>query len=481
MCSSSGDVYKTAARAARLNPSADLKSAAVSAGIEVGALIGHLRELPPRGRCAFVAAEAAISARRELRAVGLSHPACPRGVLRAAATLRPKSLSAAGAGTAAWAQRRGVDTPRPRVGATRDAAVAVSHVRRVDAWGDPRTPPAVLAGCARDPFGAGVAVIAMNPSADMHLLECFASHPDDQVRFCVAQNPACGSRVLRRLAADVEDEIRNEVASHPNCSTDTLRVLAADSDPLTRMGVARHTRCPNDLLAVLAADNYPPVRAATAERDDLCDQLRDQLAGDDDWQVAAATANRPGCAEHLLRGLAESDTTYTQICVARHQSTPGDVLTRLASHTDEEVRAAVASNKSAAMDLLDQLSGDDSAEVRAHLIDNPVCDRQLAERLSINDDPDAHLSHRRDGCVQGLLAAVNNPTPSRQDQIQLAEHPQCPPGQIKELAAVSMSAVRRAVARNPTVDALMLIGLVNDDDPTVAAAAVRRLRQRWSR
>ena len=475
---SDADGHKTATRAARLSPSADLKTVAEAAGVGVGTLIGHLRELPARGRCAAVAARAAASARRELRAVALSHPSCPRGVLRAAATLRPKSLSSAGTGTAAWAQRRSVDSPRVRRRAIRDVASFNSSVR-IDAWGDPRTPPAVLAGCARDPLRDGVGVIAMNTSADTHLLECFAQHPDDHVRFYLAQNPACGSRVVQRLARDAEDEVRGQAASHLRCSQVVLRTLATDSDPLTRMNVARHPECPNDLFLALATDTHPSVRAALAGRGDLPEHLRDRLAGDSSWEVVGASANRRGCAESLLRRLSESRDAYTQICVASNQSTPTDVLQRLAEHPDARVRAAVAGNPAAPADLLQRLSGDDSAEVLAYLVDNPSCDQQLVDRLG-DGDPAVHHGHRRYGCVRGLLAAVDGPDPAARDQIDLAAHPQCPPGQIKELAAVSVPAVRRAVALNPSVDAAVLVGLVGDEDPKVAAEAVRSLKHRWN-
>ena len=475
---SDADGYKTATRAARLSPSADLKTVAEAAGVGVGTLIGHLRELPARGRCAAVAARAAPSARRELRAVALSHPGCPRGVLRAAATLRPKSLSSAGTGTAAWAQRRSVDSPRVRHRAIRDVA-SVSASVRLDAWSDPRTPPAVLAGCVRDPLSDGIQAIVINSSTDPHLLECFAQHPDDQVRFCLAQNPACGPRVVQRLARDVEDEVRCEAASHPRCSQAALRELATDSDPLTRMNVARHPKCPSDLFSVLATDTHPPVRAALAQRGDLPEQLCDRLAGDSSWEVVRASANRRGCAESLLRQLSESSDVCTQICVASNQSTPTDVLQRLAEHPDAEVRAAVAGNPATPTDLLQRLSHDDSAEVLAYLVDNRSCDQQIVDRLG-DGDPDVHRRHRRLGCVRGLLAAVDGPDPAPRDQIDLAAHPRCPSGQIKELAAVSMPAVRRAVALNPSVDASVLVGLVGDGDPKVAAEAVRSLKHRWN-
>ena len=395
---SDADGYKTATRAARLSPSADLKTVAEAAGVRVGTLIGHLRELPARGRCAAVAARAAASARRELRAVALSHPGCPRGVLRAAATLRPKSLSSAGTGTAAWAQRRSVDSPRVRRRAIRDVASVNSSVR-VDAWGDPRTPPAVLAGCARDPLRYGVGVIAMNSSADTHLLECFSQHPDDQVRFYLAQNPACGSRVVQRLARDVEDEVRGQAASHPRCSQVVLRELATDSDPLTRMNVALHPECPSDLVLVLATDTHPSGSGCaggargSARTSARPARRRQQLGGGRSFseperlrrEFAAPTLRKRRRLHPDLRRVEPVDPDRCVTATGRTPRRRGSGPLSLATPPTSA-------------ELLQRLSGDDSAEVLAYLVDNPSCDQQLVDRLG-DGDPAVHHSHRRDSGV----------------------------------------------------------------------------------
>ncbi|MCK4177802.1 hypothetical protein [Aciditerrimonas ferrireducens] len=162
---------------------------------------------------------------------------------------------------------------------------------RVDAARDPRCPPPVVAGLARDwwwevraavasrpglpsPLAFALArdrsewvrrALAENADADPEALDLLRDDPSFGVRDAVAEHPRALARTLRAMVHDPAWEVRRSLAKRREVPTEVLEELRLDPEHWVRFFVACHPATPAWVRAELARDPRPSVRMV-AER-----------------------------------------------------------------------------------------------------------------------------------------------------------------------------------------------------------------------
>ena len=412
-----------AVRMARSVPTASLSECAAAAGTTLQRLRSRMAGLAARGVCAQLAVGVAGRGQpREVRAVGMSHRACPPGRVRAGDAGR--AVAAAGRGTAGWSARS------PRGGRLAEASTAAAHegygppvLWNPVPWTDaaPRSVLAVLAG-SEDPHRRAVAArsaacppvvlaglvarvdprsflgtlddvesftaVAVNdhcpPAVLARLLDYAANvdslaseHPrcprrlldavveghatDIGQRSCAASNPNCSAAALSSAAGSGYDWVAGGAASNPNCPLDLLYGAAGSLNPEIVSGAASNPNCPAGLLRHIAA---------------RCSEDFGPDVDTKSWRrIPERIAQNPSCPPDLLRELlSESATSGIPERVANNPSCPPDLLAGLASlggGEHEEVRRAVAANPNTPTGTLAGLADDNAGNVRRGVAANP--------------------------------------------------------------------------------------------------------------
>ena len=290
-----------AARLARCAPAHSLGEVATVADTTAHELVRRLADLPVRGRCARLAADAILQRNGAAAAAVEQSQACPPAVVRASAA-GPHTMR--GSGTTGWnisalpSSSLRVCAPRLRAG---DAIVA-----GIVAATNPDCPPLLLDRLAliEDDFSYVQAAVAANPSCWPHTIEQLASNTKQRldVRTAAVSNPSCPRAVVERLVSDNEPKIRYAASDNPAVSPEHRHEMARSPNRDIRETVAGSRLSPPDVLAVLAEDNDPIVRSAVAGNPACSLDLLKRFASDSDETVRGCAAGNPFFPRDALSG-----------------------------------------------------------------------------------------------------------------------------------------------------------------------------------
>ena len=250
-----------AARLARCAPAHTLSEVATAADITAHDLERRLAELPVRGRCARLAADAILRQRGAAAAAAEQSQACPPAAVRASAA-GPRAVR--GSGTAGWSisallgSGLRVCAPRLRAGeATVAGIVAVAN---------PDCPPLLLERLASNTeqrLSVRTAAAA-NPSCPLTVVERLVSDNEPEIRYAASDNPVMSTEHRHEMARSFNSDVREAVAGSRLSRPDVLGALVEDNDQRVRSAVAGNPSCPLDLLMRLASDNDETVRGCAA-------------------------------------------------------------------------------------------------------------------------------------------------------------------------------------------------------------------------
>ena len=374
------DSALAAIRLARCAPSFDLDTVAESAGLPLRTLRNGLGGLCQRGRCADIAARAALSGRAHSKRIpGLRHPACPPPVVRLTEDDRSQKIYAAagsGIGPARWQARgAGIAAPacktRPvrhrrwsqRVAAVGSASLPQAALRRLlfnpqeKTWVHPSGTDTPLdgfvtatAGAITHPRGLWYAS-APNPNcppevlfalaADSAMFDSFGHRHGRDICDMVATNPSCPAVLATGLADSTSHETWNSLCERFPCQAPRLvNQAAAHAAPGMRARAALSSLCPAELLNVLACDPDPEVRTHTARSPSIPAAALQRLAGDDNQLVRTRVAENPRCPSVVLESLAVDPDSVVRRSVVANPSCPSTALKRLTVDADSDIRTA---------------------------------------------------------------------------------------------------------------------------------------------
>ena len=370
----SSDV-RSCVRVARCAPWLPVDEAATAAGTSPKSMTRTLERIEPRGGCAAAATQLAIDGSVDIyiRQRALKHPAAPPATLRAATrhTSRP-SLTAAGAGSAAWAGRRQLSrTIRPQI-----ALVA--------GFSDPDR--------RRQATSGGVSAAA--------ILRRLASDEADTIRVDVAAHPRCPPDALARLSADGHGRARIAVANNPNTPAVTLGLLASDSSSSARRGVANNPSSTSETLSGLVASagsgrSGDKLRVCVAANPNCAAGLLERLSGSADDDIRLAAAANPNTSHEMLDRCAGSNDKWLLYGAAQNPACPPRLLERLSGHAQDWARRGVAENPATPPELLVDLAADRWTDVHHALIERS--DLPRAALLALTSSPSQRVADKARG------------------------------------------------------------------------------------
>ena len=294
--------------------------------------------------------------------------------------------------------------------------------------------------------------VALNPNTSPRTLQRFADDDHVEVRAAAARNERLPAAVLAELANDAELLVRSWVAVHVSTPPEALDQLLGDRKALVRACAASNPGTAVERVAARVADRAISVRCAAAGRAGVDAATLDVLAADPKPVVRAAAAANPGCGQALLRCLAEDPDTDVRAAVAANDTATAAILELLATDADWWPRSQAASNPATGAGLLAVLAGDTDASVRLGVAENP-------------NTPAASLSVLAgDACDAVRCWVARNPA--------LAEP------LLRTLATDESEAVRIGAAENPSLPSEVWAVLSEDDSYFVRAAAAKQAPRR---
>ena len=438
------DTAATAVRMARSAPLASLSVCAAAAGTTPHRLRRRLARLTPRGSCAQLAATATgHGQQREVRAVGMSHRACPPGCARAGSSGR--AVSAAGKGTAGWSARN------PRGERLAEATAPAAH----KGYGPPpRWNPA-----------------AWTDAAPRSVLAVLAANKDPHQRAAAARSVACPSMLLTGLTArtapsDFSDaEPLTAVAVNDLCPPWVLARLldyTANVDNLA----AEHPRCPGKLLdaAIENPATLLALRSCAASNPNCSDIVLRAAARSEYGWIAQGAASNPNYPPELLYEAAESSDPRTVGGAAVNPNSPPELLRRIAERASSYER-----------------SDDDESwsDIPEQIAQNPHCPPDLLRQI-LSRNATRHATERvanNPACPTDLLPGLASLSSDKHEEVRraVAAHPSTPIGTLAGLADNGSGNVRRAVAANPNTPTATLAALVWSSDTAVSLTAATTL------
>lgn len=262
---------------------------------------------------------------------------------------------------------------------------------RVREGANPATPPARLAGLARDPSVTVRASLAMNPAAPPDAVAALARDADERVRAVLAQRLATlvptlppGSQdrlraqvwdTLTLLALDAAEKVRavvaEEIKALPDAPHATVLCLAQDpaaavhepvirfspmlttedliallARPASRVAVGRRAALPEPVCDALVATGDAVAIQALLEnpsariREATLDALVDESAGHPDWH--APLVDRPALSAGALRALAAIVAEELLDRLLRRAALPADVAAHLRRQVNQRLGSTPA-------------------------------------------------------------------------------------------------------------------------------------------
>ena len=435
----------TAVRMTRSAPLASLSVCAAAAGTSPQRLRRQLARLTPRGLCAQLAATATgHDQRREVRAVGMSHRACPPGCARAGYSGR--AVSSAGRGTAGWSARN------PRGERLAEAAAPAAHkgYGPSDLWNP----------------------VAWTDAAPRSVLAVLAASKDPHQRAAAARSVACPSMLLTGLTArtDLDSGVRSgdlepctAVAVNGRCPPWVLARLLGCSTNVDNLA-AEHPRCPGKLLDAVIENppNLLGLRACAVSNPNCSDTvLRASARSEYSWITQGAASN-PNYPPEMLYEAAESSDPYTVGGAAANPNSPPELLRRIAERASS-YESFTPDDTESRRDILERIA------------QNPHCPPELLRQI-LSDNATRYATEKvanNPACPPDLLPGLASLGGGRHEEVRraVAAHPRTPIGTLAGLADDESGNVRRAVAANSNTPTATLAELVWSSDTAVSLTA----------
>lgn len=261
-----------------------------------------------------------------------------------------------------------------------------------------------------------------NPATPAEAVAGFADHPSMLLRQSLAARPGLPASVYRGLAADPVPGVRADVAGNPAIDDAATRTLAGDRDPDVRRGLAHNPRLPLDVLARLA----------------------------DSVRVGATLLPRiAAAAPDEVPRLASSPSAAVRMFLARRRDLPPEIRDGLAEDPDAKVVRSVASHPGLGEARLRAMVDRHGARVLVAVAANPGAGPALLEHLVRHDPPVPKVFR------------------------EIAAHPNASPGAL--LACLKDSRARPVAVGRAALPTAVVVELLDDPDPSVAAAAAANL------
>lgn len=301
--------------------------------------------------------------------------------------------------------------------------------------------------------------VLTNPVTPPSTLDRFTTPQPDSRRWVTqsaASNPSTPGGALTRLALHDDPAIRWTVAGNSSAPPPAVDHLLDNADLVSRWFLARHHRVPPGELAVWMREEPQVVRCAArgvnvgtvaASGDDLEPEVRLAVA----WNRAAP----PDVLEAWAHGSddAASDDRIAA-ALAANPTTPVDACRRLIERNAAAVAVEVLRRSDVTDELIDLVLATDRSWARrvpppwARLLPPSPLPPRVAARLVRVDDVTVREFVVRSGNLEGSA--------------------------VQGLVSDRVATVRPALARNPSVPFESISRLLDDPDPTVAAAARTR-------
>jgi hypothetical protein len=262
----------------------------------------------------------------------------------------------------------------------------------------------------------------------------------------LAENPALPPALVDRLVALADDELAYALTRRPDLTVDQIESLAARSE----------------LAALaLAGDDEP----APADPPDLTD-----LAADRTHDVQRQLPHDPAVPLDVLIGPA-AVTRIGPSLLSRVAAASPEEVRALAMSTRPEVRMLVAERRDLPDDVRDRLAADGDAKVLKSVAGHPGLSEELMRAMVVRHGVRVLAKVATNPGASGeLLLALVSHVPAAQKVFRaVAVHPNATaPALIRCLDDLR---ARPLAAAHPALPRDMILRLLADEDPEVAAAA----------
>lgn len=275
---------------------------------------------------------------------------------------------------------------------------------------------------------------------------CDGAHQDalDDLDYALTLNPRTPTGILDRFAAHHSQHVRWQLASRTDVSQQAYRTLV--QDPI------------------------PGIRAEVAANPAIGDELIRALADDVTYDVRRRLAHNPAISLDVLERLAPSAKLGPTLLARIATATPTEVNS-LATSSIAALRMLLAERQDLPKQVIDQLAGDGDAKVVKSLATNPALSaEQLRTMVSAHGPRVAARIAANPSCPPNLLQQIARQTPPvRKALRRIAEHPNAPAEAL--LACLDDPQARRIAASHPALPAQAILHLLTDADIGVATAA----------
>jgi len=270
-------------------------------------------------------------------------------------------------------------------------------------------------------------------------------------RLAVASDPECPAFILASLAEGKGEDVQRAVASNP--STPSSALMSQRNSPFNEVQRVVVARAESDALELLHLNTM----LTTQVIEGGVSNLRKVLVAENLERLNSTERRRIASNIHssaeILVTLARDEVDWVRLGVAANVNAPVLAKRMLAKDCNPDVRFEVASNSSSPADVLVQLAGDPSVRVRRALAVNPSTPALVLSELIEDNDSFVSIESACNPAtpVEALLRLVL----PRDDGIEKRN---------RGLEG-TLPRVKKAVARNSSSPAFLLLQLVGDIDP----------------
>ncbi|QIP32583.1 hypothetical protein [Deinococcus radiodurans] len=327
---------------------------------------------------------------------------------------------------------------------------------------------------------AKLAVAAQQAPAEM--LVRLSRDRSPRVRAQVGLNPHTPSAARALLLGDQVPEVQRVAqAASPSTPGQELAALPL-FDARVREGLSSNVSTPDDLLVALSDDPLRDVRlnvllnpaapGGALERRLPEQPMRPVIRQHPRYGQVQAKLNdleweevgQPDVSAEALASLGQSDALRVRCKVASHPRTPQETLEVLVNDPEEEVRSGIISrSEELAFGLQVVLAQDASAQLRQKLLRRKDVDPNVLSvvlKASLNDGDILLSLVRHPLATPELLAELADVTRTEIREA-VARDPRTPPPTLEKLTMDSQASVQRSILRNPACTPALLRQLAN--------------------